>query len=113
MPTTTFAAKWDSDSPDDEVVIAASIADPGRFRALFDRHFDAVYRHVAVTVGPQAAEGVASETFARAFRARSAFATHSGTARAWLYGIATDVVREWYLPTAVRRRSRAGERFWL
>ena len=80
----------------DGEVIAASLTDPERFVAVVDAHGDAIYRYLARRVGPAAAEDLASETFLRAFRSRAAYRGVGGqpTALPWLYGIATNLVRD-------------------
>ncbi|MEU6140179.1 RNA polymerase sigma factor [Streptomyces sp. NPDC047081] len=78
--------------------------DPEAFAELFDAHARAVYGHAARLTGDGgAAEDVVSLTFLEAWRLREklrpeAPAAHSGTAegeslRPWLYGIATNVLR--------------------
>lgn len=78
----------------DEEAIASSLSEPARFHVLFERHFDAIHRYAARQAGEHAAEDIASETFVRAFRARSTFDAGAGNARGWLYGIATNLIRE-------------------
>ena len=69
------------------------IASPGDFEAAFQAHFPPVYRFIARRVGPALAEDLAAETFATAYRRRSAFDPGQGSLRSWLYGIATNRVR--------------------
>ncbi len=59
-------------APDDAEVIEASLAEPGRFAALFDRHAPHIQRYLARRVGPQAAEDLLAETFLVAFGKRAA-----------------------------------------
>src|SRR4051794_39936581 len=67
--------------------------DPADFRALFEAHFSDVHRYLAHRLGdPGAAENLAAETFLRAYRARGRFRT--GNARAWLFTIATNLLRD-------------------
>ncbi|ROO90860.1 RNA polymerase sigma-70 factor (ECF subfamily) [Actinocorallia herbida] len=66
--------------------------DPERFTAVYDRYFDAIYAYVAARLGPEAAEDVAAETFTVAFRQRLGFDPTRGEVRAWLFGIATNLV---------------------
>jgi RNA polymerase sigma-70 factor (ECF subfamily) len=47
---------------------------------------------VARRLGSDAADDVAAETFAAAFRDRKRFDASRGVVRAWLYGIATNYV---------------------
>lgn len=78
----------------DGELIAGSVADPERFAALVDTHADAIYRYLARRVGASAAEDLVSETFLRAFRSRAGYRDEQPTALPWLYGIATNLVRD-------------------
>ena len=69
------------------------IASPGDFEAAFQAYFPPVYRFIARRVGPALAEDLAAETFATAYRRRSAFDPGQGSLRSWLYGIAANLVR--------------------
>jgi RNA polymerase sigma-70 factor, ECF subfamily len=69
------------------------IAEPEAFEAAFQEHFPPVYRFVARRVGPALAEDLAAETFATAYRRRGSFEPGRGSLRSWLYGIATNLVR--------------------
>ncbi|GAB2822309.1 RNA polymerase sigma factor [Actinocorallia aurea] len=66
--------------------------DPEQFTAVYDRYFDVIYGYVAARLGPEAAEDVAAETFAAAFRQRLRFDPARGEVRAWLFGITTNLV---------------------
>ncbi|MBE1499595.1 RNA polymerase sigma-70 factor (ECF subfamily) [Amycolatopsis lexingtonensis] len=63
-----------------------------QFTEVHDRHFAEVYRYVAGRLGTQAAEDVAAETFLVAFDRRATFDRTRGDLRAWLFGIATNLV---------------------
>jgi RNA polymerase sigma factor (sigma-70 family) len=69
------------------------IVDPASFEAAFQQHFPPVYRFIARRVGPALAEDLAAETFATAYRRRARFDPARATLRSWLYGIATNLVR--------------------
>jgi RNA polymerase sigma-70 factor (ECF subfamily) len=75
-------------------VIRASLGDPARFGAIVDRHHGAVHRYLHRRVGRDLADDLAAETFARAFAGRSAFAGDRPVALPWLYGIATNLIRD-------------------
>lgn len=79
-------------SDDDQSDILASLVDPARFAAVFERHVDGIYRYHARRVGPLDAEDLTAETFADAFRHRARFEPDRGSARAWLFGIATNLL---------------------
>jgi RNA polymerase sigma factor (sigma-70 family) len=67
--------------------------DDAWFRTLFGSYFHELYRYVRRRVGPDIAEDLASETFARAFSDRRRYRADLGDPKAWLYGIATNLVR--------------------
>ncbi len=69
------------------------IVDPRDFEAVFHQHFEPVYRFIARRVGAALAEDLAAETFATAYRRRASFEPALGSLRSWLYGIATNLVR--------------------
>jgi RNA polymerase sigma-70 factor (ECF subfamily) len=74
-------------------VIARSLSDPSAFGVIFDRHFDAVHAYLARRVGSSAADDLAASTFTVAFERRRTFRREATTARPWLFGIATNVLR--------------------
>lgn len=69
------------------------IAGPEDFEAAFQRHFPSVYRFISRRVGTALAEDLAAEVFATAYRRRASFRPERGSLRSWLYGIATNLVR--------------------
>ncbi|MDT7804676.1 MAG: hypothetical protein QOI78_8109 [Actinomycetota bacterium] len=71
---------------------AAPVLGTELFTEVHDRHFAAVYRYVAGRLGAQVAEDVAAETFLVAFDRRKTFDATRGDLRAWLFGIATNLV---------------------
>ena len=62
------------------------------FGALFDRHASQLHRYLTSRAGP-AADDLLSETFLAALQSRATYDAGKATARAWLYGIATNVLR--------------------
>ena len=77
----------------DSKVIARSLRRGSAFEAIFERHFDVVYRYLRRQAGTAAAEDLAAETFARAFTNRRSYDLNYDDARPWLFGIATNVLR--------------------
>ncbi|WP_328645586.1 sigma-70 family RNA polymerase sigma factor [Amycolatopsis sp. NBC_00348] len=71
---------------------AAPVLGTELFTEVHDRHFAAIYRYVAGRLGAQVAEDVAAETFLVAFDRRTTFDATRGDLRAWLFGIATNLV---------------------
>jgi RNA polymerase sigma-70 factor (ECF subfamily) len=82
------AAGTDTDA---DLIEQAKLA-PERFTAVFDRHYRSIYAYVARRLGPDLAEDVASETFLIAFDRRRSFDASRGDGRAWLFGIASNLV---------------------
>lgn len=81
-------------APDDDArILEASAREPDRFTLIFDRYFPQVHSYVARRLGTDVADDLASETFLIAFRQRARFDSRSGVVRAWLYGIATNLIR--------------------
>jgi RNA polymerase sigma-70 factor (ECF subfamily) len=86
----------DAETPSDADVIQASLAEPERFAALFDRYFAAIHRYAAARLGSGPADDVAAETFLAAFDRRHKYDLDRPVARAWLYGITTHLIgRHW------------------
>jgi len=83
-----------ADELDDAVFIQASWREPAAFGTVFDRYFVAIYRYVRMRLGPDLADDIASETFLVAFRRRDRYDLAYRSARAWLFGIATNLIRE-------------------
>jgi RNA polymerase sigma-70 factor (ECF subfamily) len=92
---------------DDSGAIAASLREPARFAAVFDRHYDEIWAYLARRVGRGLGEELASETFVRAFAARTGYDLAYADARPWLYGIATNLLRKHARTEGRRRRAYA------
>jgi RNA polymerase sigma-70 factor (ECF subfamily) len=76
----------------DAGVIVASLADPVRFGAIFDRHATVLHRYLVRRLGPDDADTMVGEIFRIAFEKRDTFDPQRVTARPWLYGIATNLL---------------------
>jgi RNA polymerase sigma-70 factor, ECF subfamily len=76
----------------DEDLVAASSGAPERFAAIFDRYAPVVHGYLSRRVG-DLADDLLSETFLLAFRGRAGYVADRGPVRAWLFGIATNLVR--------------------
>lgn len=81
-------------NPDSDL-IARSLDDPRAFEAIFDRHHAAIRRYVARRLSPSCADDVAAEVFCIAFDRRKQLVEQRPDCpvAAWLYGIATNLVR--------------------
>ena len=77
---------------DDASVIANSRHDPEWFSVIFDRYFTAIHRYAAARLGPAAADDVAADTFLAGFDQRGRYDLTRPEAKAWLYGIATNLI---------------------
>jgi RNA polymerase sigma-70 factor (ECF subfamily) len=78
----------------DDEVIAASRQSPTAFGQVFDRHWPALRRYLALRLGADLGEELAAEVFVRAFAGRHTYKDGDGDARPWLYGIAANLVRD-------------------
>jgi RNA polymerase sigma factor (sigma-70 family) len=94
----------------DEASIVASRVDPARFAEVFEHLARELHRYLSYRAGSEQAEELTAETFARAFAARNRFDPGRGSARAWLYGIATNVLKVQRRTAERRRFAQARER---
>ena len=71
--------------------------DPRQFGALYDRHFQQIYRFVYSRVREQtAAEDVTSEVFIKALKAMPRYQDTGRPFSAWLYQIAVNAIADRY-----------------
>jgi RNA polymerase sigma factor (sigma-70 family) len=97
----------------DVAALAASLAEPDRFAGLFDRYHADIRRYAASRLGGEIADDVAADVFLVAFRSRHRFASGGpggsggGNVRAWLYGIATNLIRRHHRDEERRYRAMA------
>jgi RNA polymerase sigma factor (sigma-70 family) len=77
----------------DAELIARSGDSPESFAALFDRHAPAVHRYLTRRLGDSHAEDLVAQTFLVAFERRGRYDPTRPDARAWLFGIATNLLR--------------------
>lgn len=90
---------------DDDVIARAQAGDMRAWAALYQRHFDRVYRRLAYFVGEAAAaEDLTQETFARAVVAVRTFDGRSSLST-WLCGIAGNVARNFLRDRQCERRA--------
>jgi RNA polymerase sigma-70 factor (ECF subfamily) len=83
-----------SEPQPDAEAIGASLAEPRAFGVIFERHFWAIHDYLRRRLDRQLADELASQTFLIAFDRRAAFDPRSASSRPWLFGIATNLVRE-------------------
>ena len=78
----------------DAEILRDSRERPERFAELFDAYHREIYQYVASRLSVGHADDLAAETFLVAFRGRGRFVgEEGGQVRAWLYGIATNLIR--------------------
>ncbi|WP_341974372.1 RNA polymerase sigma factor [Microbacterium sp. LWO13-1.2] len=77
----------------DSEIITRSVDEPGAFSEIFERHVRPVGGYIRRRVGANAVDDALSETFLVAFRRRASFDGRWESARPWLLGIATRVVK--------------------
>jgi RNA polymerase sigma-70 factor (ECF subfamily) len=80
-----------SESQSDSELIGASLAEPGAFGAIFERHYAAVHGYLQRRLDESRADEIASQTFLVAFDSRSRFDRSRPDCRPWLFGIATNL----------------------
>ena len=71
----------------------------------FDRHVDTIHRYVARRAGDEVARELTAETFRIALERFNRYDPNQGGERAWLYGIATNLLRHHW--RSEQRRLRA------
>jgi RNA polymerase sigma-70 factor (ECF subfamily) len=113
MALMLHAQREDAAAPTDAAILAASLADPQAFSALFERHFSAIHRWLRRRVGEPLAEDLAAETFTRAFDRRERFDGDAyASARPWLFGIAAHLVHDHQRSELRRLRALARAERW-
>jgi RNA polymerase sigma factor (sigma-70 family) len=75
------------------------------FADMYERYFSEIHRYIAGRLGREVADDIAADTFVIALGKRDGFDPRRGTLRAWLYGIAANLVAQ--QQRAERRRYRA------
>jgi DNA-directed RNA polymerase specialized sigma24 family protein len=78
----------------DAELLARSVGEPAVFTGVYERHGLAVRRYAVRRVGDGTGDDIASEAFARAFRARGRYRVEHDSALPWLLGIANNVIAD-------------------
>ena len=82
---------------DERDLVERAKRDPRQFGALYDRHFQQIYRFVYSRVREQtAAEDVTSEIFIKALKAMPRYQDTGRPFAAWLYQIAVNAIADRY-----------------
>lgn len=79
--------------PTDAELVASSVRDPEAFTQLFERHWEALFRFCRSRAGASG-EDIAAEAFRVAFDRRRRYDSRYGDARPWLFGIASNLLRD-------------------
>ena len=87
----------------ERVVPVASVA----VAEWFDRHAASIAAYASRRVGPTLARDVVAETFRVALEQFATFDAERGNERAWLFGIATNVIRRHWRTEERRLRAQA------
>jgi len=95
------------DETSDRELISRSLVDGREFATVFDRHYARIWRYLSRRSDPSCADDLASETFVRAFSARDRYDQSQSDASPWLYGIATNLLRERHRSDTRRWRAYA------
>ena len=77
----------------------------GDFAGVYERYFPDIHRYIAGRLGRDVADDIAADTFVIALRKHDGFDAGRGPVRAWLYGIATNLIAQHR--RAEQRRYRA------
>jgi RNA polymerase sigma factor (sigma-70 family) len=77
----------------DAEIFQRSILDPDAFREIFERHASTVHAYARKRIGMTAGEEILAQTFLTAFEKRARFDLSYESARPWLLGIATNIIR--------------------
>ena len=91
----------------DSEIIHRSRDTPAAFGELFDRHARSLRRYAASRAGNAVADDVMSETFLIAFERRDRFDHSWDDAGPWLFGIATNVLRQHHRAESLRLKTIA------
>jgi len=84
-------------SGDERLLVEAAQADPSKFDALYERHFDRVYFFIVSRVHDRSvAEDLTSEVFHKALANLSTYEWRGVPFSAWLYRIASNAIVDQY-----------------
>lgn len=101
-----IAVSLDVSRMTDREIMLRARGHPEWFGEIYHRHFAAIRRYLARRVGSAAADDIAADTFMAAFTARRRFSASYVSARPWLFGIASNLLRQHFRRT---RRASLGQ----
>ncbi len=91
----------------DRQLLVASDVDPEAFGELYRRHINGVAGYFGRRVlDPHVTAELAAETFAEALTSRSRFDPERGEVRAWLFGIAANLLRRYWRTRRIDQSAR-------
>ncbi|GGO56989.1 RNA polymerase sigma factor [Streptomyces lasiicapitis] len=93
---------------DDEELLSRTARDPAAFEPLVVRHSAALHGYFARRA-PHAADDLLAELWLQAYAARRGFDPARGPARAWLFGVARNVLSAHWRRTARQRPALPGD----
>ncbi|MEV5977927.1 RNA polymerase sigma factor [Streptomyces sp. NPDC052114] len=96
------------DDVSDEALLARSARDTAAFETLVRRHSAALHGYFARRA-PGAADDLLAEAWLQAYTARLGFDTARGAARAWLFGVARNVLSTHWRRTERQRPAPTGD----
>ena len=97
----------DPDTSSDGDLISRSLLNGEDFLEVFERHYDPIRRYLQRRAGIEVGEELAAETFEVAFSRRSSYDFGYPSARPWLFGIASNVLRHYVRHEHARRAAYA------
>ena len=81
-------------TPTDATVVEQSLECSERFAEIFDRHVSSIHGYLARRTGHERADPLVGEVFRVAFETRHRYQLDRPSALPWLYGIASNVLRQ-------------------
>jgi RNA polymerase sigma-70 factor (ECF subfamily) len=79
---------------DDERLVRAAQERPDEFGALYERHFEAIYRYLQVRMAPADAADLTQQVFLKAFAALPKYRARGLPFSAWLFRIARNLAAD-------------------
>ncbi len=104
MPVRRSARRHPAPVRNDAEIIATSLDDPDAFGEIFERYFQPIRAFVVSRVGTTAGPDLAAQVFVTAFANRAKFDLDYPSAKPWLYGIASNLIRREF------RKAKRGRR---
>lgn len=88
----------------DAEVIEASWEDSARFRVIFERYYPQIRGYLIRRAGFEIGSEAAADTFVEAFQSRKRYDLSYPSAKPWLFGIATNLLRNHFRREATSKR---------